>query len=129
MALVKDNMASKRQLQIITGVFGGVALALVLADVGIYYWAAYQRSRQPRSRSRSQYDSSGRSIGSFLARATDQFLVLLGASLFVTTLLFAFYSDWVLAALAEDIVGRPTRDNAVYYWLYFAAKRLPMLSI
>ncbi|KAK0627467.1 hypothetical protein B0T14DRAFT_474270 [Immersiella caudata] len=124
LALVKNNISSNHQLQIITGVFGGVGLVLVLADVGIY-WLASRRSGQDELR----YYGGDSEIGKLVAKAANSILVLVGASLFVGTLLFAFYSDWALAALAGDIVGRPTRDNAVYYWLYFAAKRLPMLSI
>ncbi|KAF8242305.1 hypothetical protein K440DRAFT_565706 [Wilcoxina mikolae CBS 423.85] len=41
----------------------------------------------------------------------------------------AFYSDWILAGLAENLIGVPTGDNAVLYFLYFAAKRLSIFSI
>ncbi|KAK0730252.1 hypothetical protein B0H67DRAFT_446995, partial [Lasiosphaeris hirsuta] len=122
MELVKENIASNSQLKIITGVLGGVALALILADACIYWMP-------PRSRSLYRPDSNtGRVVARIAARIAGQFLSIVGASLLVMTLLFAFYSDWALAALAGDIAGQPTRDNAVFYWLYFAAKRLPMLS-
>lgn len=42
--------------------------------------------------------------------------------------LAAFYSDWVLGAIAHDLVGTPSDDNAVTYWTYFFAKRIPMFS-
>jgi len=41
------------------------------------------------------------------------------------------YSDWALAVLTHNIIGRPKSDKryiVVLYWMYFAAKRLPMLS-
>ncbi len=40
----------------------------------------------------------------------------------------AFYSDWILAAIAKNMTGTPTTDNAVFYWVYFVAKRLPFFS-
>jgi hypothetical protein len=39
------------------------------------------------------------------------------------------YSDWILGSIAEDLVGLPSSDNAILYWTYFVAKRLPLLSI
>ncbi|KAF8848145.1 hypothetical protein BDZ45DRAFT_664884 [Acephala macrosclerotiorum] len=41
----------------------------------------------------------------------------------------AFYCDWILAAIAGNWGGFPSSDIAILYWSYFAAKRLPMLSI
>jgi hypothetical protein len=41
----------------------------------------------------------------------------------------AIYADWVLAGVARNWAGTPSSDVAVLFWLYFAAKRLPMLSI
>ena len=41
----------------------------------------------------------------------------------------AIYSDWILAAIAENLVGIPSSDNMILYWTYFIAKRLPLLSI
>ncbi|KUJ17721.1 uncharacterized protein LY89DRAFT_781865 [Mollisia scopiformis] len=40
----------------------------------------------------------------------------------------AFYCDWVLASIAGNWAGLPSSDTAVLYWIYFASKRLPMLS-
>lgn len=42
--------------------------------------------------------------------------------------LAAFHSDWILAAIAGTWAGAPSSDIAVIYWIYFASKRLPMLS-
>ena len=50
-------------------------------------------------------------------------------SLFLGGLLAAFYSDWVLAGLAGNLIGVPSRDNSALYYSYFAAKRLPFFSI
>jgi hypothetical protein len=32
-------------------------------------------------------------------------------------ILAAFYSDWVLGALARNLVGVPSGDNAYLYWI------------
>jgi hypothetical protein len=40
----------------------------------------------------------------------------------------AFYCDWILAAIAGSWAGLPSNDIAVLFWVYVAAKRLPMLS-
>jgi hypothetical protein len=44
-------------------------------------------------------------------------------------LMCSVWSDWVLAAIADNWAGMPSGDIAVFFWVYFAAKRLPMLSI
>jgi hypothetical protein len=43
--------------------------------------------------------------------------------------LVAFYSDWILVAIAENLSGSPSSDNAVVFWIYFAAKRLPFFFL
>lgn len=40
----------------------------------------------------------------------------------------AFYCDWILAALTNNWSGAPSNDIAALYWIYFVAKRFPMLS-
>ena len=40
----------------------------------------------------------------------------------------ALYSDWILAAIADNFAGVPDGNNAALYWTYFAAKRLTMAS-
>jgi hypothetical protein len=40
----------------------------------------------------------------------------------------ALYSDWVVAAIASSYSGVPDGNNLVLYWMYFAAKRFPLLS-
>ena len=47
--------------------------------------------------------------------------------------LAAFYSDWMLAAVAVQVnnvswAGYPSDDNAVLFWTYFLFKRLPFFS-
>jgi hypothetical protein len=49
-------------------------------------------------------------------------------SFVILTVLITLYTDWVLVVLVGDWVGVPSSDNQVFYWTYFAAKRLPILS-
>ncbi|KAF8660104.1 hypothetical protein AX16_001662 [Volvariella volvacea WC 439] len=46
----------------------------------------------------------------------------------VFIILAAFYSDWALGMMTDNLLGLPTNDNTIFYWTYFAAKRLPMFS-
>jgi hypothetical protein len=55
-------------------------------------------------------------------------LVGLAVSVFLIFILLPFYCDWVLGAIGEDLTGLPSSDNAILYWLYFAAKRIPGFS-
>jgi hypothetical protein len=41
----------------------------------------------------------------------------------------AWYNDWILAAIAENYSGLPSSDNAVLYWGYFIAKKIPLGSL
>ncbi|KAF2623500.1 hypothetical protein BU25DRAFT_349931 [Macroventuria anomochaeta] len=40
----------------------------------------------------------------------------------------ALYGDLVLGAIADNLLGLPSADFAPLYWVWFIAKRLPMLS-
>lgn len=46
----------------------------------------------------------------------------------VVGVLFAFYSDFAIGAMAGNMAGVPSSDNAVLYWVYFFAKRFPLFS-
>ncbi|QIW96918.1 hypothetical protein AMS68_002436 [Peltaster fructicola] len=56
-----------------------------------------------------------------------------GAALLLFSCIFivavVFFSDLVLAALNNNWSGYPSGDYALLFWLYFACKRLPMLSL
>ncbi|KAM7190203.1 hypothetical protein V8F20_009825 [Naviculisporaceae sp. PSN 640] len=103
MNIVRKNIASNHQLQIVTGVFGGV-VAFMIIGVVILGLCAF-------------------------GKVWVSLLTGIIVGIFVLTILFALYTDWALACMVGDVVGRPSRDNQVLYWLYFVAKRLPMLSI
>ncbi|TFK73130.1 hypothetical protein BDN72DRAFT_791320 [Pluteus cervinus] len=53
-----------------------------------------------------------------------------GALFFFSAFTFfaALYADWALGLIANNLVGLPSSDNSKFYWTYWAAKRLTMLS-
>ena len=42
--------------------------------------------------------------------------------------LSAFYSDWCLGLMLDNLLGTPSSDKSAFYWTYFVAKRLTMFS-
>ncbi len=108
--LVKHFIADSRELQTITYVFGGVAVGSILVVAIIIFIGSWEGEN---------FFSS--LFGSSVFAAVFSFFVL--------TILFALYADWVLGCIAGDLVGFPSSDNAFFYWAYFAAKRLPIISI
>jgi TM2 domain-containing membrane protein YozV len=40
----------------------------------------------------------------------------------------ALYSDWALGVLTGNLAGEPSEDTRILYWIYFVAKRLPLLT-
>ena len=42
--------------------------------------------------------------------------------------LVSLYADWMLGAMVNNLLGVPSGDNALIYWLYFGSKRLNMLN-
>ncbi|KAF8660096.1 hypothetical protein AX16_001654 [Volvariella volvacea WC 439] len=52
--------------------------------------------------------------------------IIVGVGTF--TVLSAFYSDWVLGAMTDNLFGMPVEQNAARFWAYYIAKRLPMFS-
>ena len=113
MNIVKHNFGDNQQLRTITYVFAGVsggipAVVAILLFCGLAF---------------CDDDNDGCCSHIFTVVLSG-----LGLVVFMLTILFAFYSDWVLAALTGDLVGWPSSENALFYWTYFAAKRLPMLS-
>lgn len=77
---------------------------------------------------RRQYDS-GRRLGLGPWRLLFRiFLFLVGGAVTTAGVLAVLYSDFALGVVAANMTGWPSSDNAVFYWIYFIAKRLPLLS-
>ncbi|TFK75698.1 hypothetical protein BDN72DRAFT_885711 [Pluteus cervinus] len=58
----------------------------------------------------------------------EAFLWGLLCSTVVFTILAAFYSDWALGIMTNNLVGLPSGDNSGIFWSYWVAKRLTMFS-
>ncbi|KAK0707865.1 hypothetical protein B0H67DRAFT_588803 [Lasiosphaeris hirsuta] len=111
LAIVFETMENSR-VRIITYVFGCVVGLGVVVAVS--------------------YIMSGRSDlgpGGFGSRVGWSLAAAIGVAIFEMLFLIAFYTDWVLAALAGDMLGvhLPTA-NLASALIYFFAKRAPMLS-
>lgn len=101
-------------------IFGGIAIGLGglagIVPMILYYIDKADREERGRARRGLKFLGGG---------ALVVFLVLLLTSGFLA----ALYSDWVLAGLAGNLIGVPSKDNSVLYYGYFGAKRLPFFSI
>jgi hypothetical protein len=89
--------------------YGALALFIFLAVMGFAIGACCWPDRLPGS-------------GIIAAFGTAALVFGFGA---------VIYSDWALAAVANNMVGSPDGNNiyvTILYWTYFAGKRLPMLS-
>jgi hypothetical protein len=104
-------------VRIITYSFGGLIgglTGILLCLVGIVVTCAKDK------------ESTSGVLGEFMAGG---FFVSVFTPITMAGITAAFYSDWILAAIAGDgWAGTPSDDNAIFYYTYFAAKRLPMLS-
>ncbi|KAF8534809.1 hypothetical protein BDD12DRAFT_755045 [Trichophaea hybrida] len=104
-------------------IFGGIiiglgGLAAVLAVIFYHVDRADKLSSDEQRRKRRRLKFLGGGA-----------LVVFGVLLVVCGFLAALYSDWVLAGLAGNLIGVPSKDNSALYYAYFAAKRLPFFSI
>jgi hypothetical protein len=113
-SLVGQTIMTNKDVKIITAVFGGVTLALAAVTGLVVCCALISDSKSSASHLFESMFASGISA--------------VGISVGLFAILGAFYSDWILAAIAENLSGAPSSDNAALYWSYFAAKRLPFFS-
>jgi hypothetical protein len=63
---------------------------------------------------------------SIKVRTEATFFVVLGFGIAGLGVFAALYSDWGLAAIAGNYSGIPSGDDAILYWGYFLAKRIPL---
>lgn len=103
--LVSQLFSQSRDIRIITGVFGGATLLILLLYT--FFITVFT----------PKFWGSHSSLWNFF----------LGAN-FLYFFFGAFYSDCILAAISRSWSGAPSSDIAIIYWVHFAAKRLPLLS-
>jgi hypothetical protein len=102
-SLVKETWLDSPAVRVVTYVFGGIFGAIIFTILVFS-----------------------------LLKGLEILLAIPLAGLFAPTIVLAvlgvFYSDWILAAVAGNMAGLPSSDVEVLYWLYFAFKRVPLLS-
>jgi hypothetical protein len=109
-SLVSDTIRVNHDVMVITAVFGSITLAVVVVlSIVVCH---------------EMVDEDNGCCGTFFATGFSA----CGAALGLLGVLGAFYSDWILAAIAENMAGTPSSDNAALYWTYFIAKRMPFFS-
>ncbi|KAK3381758.1 hypothetical protein B0H63DRAFT_476570 [Podospora didyma] len=106
-------------------------LVLGLAVVGVLLFGAVFPCcffvRRKWNRALAEYDMQEvprRGPSTFRCILKDAFL-----GLFLVGTLALLFGDWILAAIAGNVVGAPDGINAALYWTYFVAKRLPFFSL
>jgi hypothetical protein len=122
LSLVFKEIGQNAHVKIITEVFGTVicflaGLMLIVGIIGMY----------------SQCCGSRKEVNNLSMENLGKGTVAIGIMLFLvagsaTSVLAALYSDWVLGAIAGNLVGLPSGDVAPLYWGYILAKRLPFFS-
>ena len=120
MSLVFKEIGRNAHVKIITEVFGGVIVSLA-GIMLIVYWCALCCG----SGRKQVHNSSMEDLGKNTVAIGVMVFVVAGSA---TSVLAAFYSDWILGAIAGNLVGLPSGDIAPLYWGYILAKRLPFFS-
>jgi hypothetical protein len=124
LSLVFKEIGKNAHVKIITEVFGAViafpaGLMLIFGIIGMCSQCCGGRTEKEVNN--SSMENLGKST---VAVGIMVFLVACSA----TSILAALYSDWVLGAIAGNLVGLPSGDVAPLYWGYILAKRLPFFS-
>jgi hypothetical protein len=122
-SLVFKEIGHNAHVKIITEVFGAViafsaGLMLIFGIIGMCSQCCGSRKEVVNNSSMENLGKNTVAIGIMV------FLVAGSA----TSVLAALYSDWVLGAIAGNLVGLPSGDVAPLYWGYILAKRLPFFS-
>jgi hypothetical protein len=97
-------------IHIITAAFAATAVLIASLKILVHFWGD---SRIPGKDAAAEFGRKNLGKTSFC---------------FAFGFAVALFSDWILAAIAQNFVGTPSENNLVTYWAYFVAKRLPMLA-
>jgi hypothetical protein len=122
LSLVFKEIGQNAHVKIITEVFGTVicflaGLMLIVGIIGMYSQCCGSR--------KEVNNSSMENLGKGTVAIGIMLFLVAGSA---TSVLAALYSDWVLGAIAGNLVGLPSGDVAPLYWGYILAKRLPFFS-
>jgi hypothetical protein len=130
---------SYQPVRAVTGAFLGIAVGLGIIAALAIPRTGYKETYHPREPEGMQYVLSLFGLGSndygydvrrheykswgCLSAATNVIPAVVAFVGFFT----ALYSDWALGVMTRNLAGAPSLDIAVLYYIYFAAKRLPLL--
>lgn len=93
-----------------------IAFGSVVGAVGglgfIFFWIGFSTPSSEKEADASYKKRS--TIGSAISSLALNLLALVPTIILILT---AFYSDWILGALAGSLVGVPSGDNAMLYWV------------
>ncbi len=105
LSLVAKTIGSNHNVMIVTAVFGAITL-FVAAVVGMIVCCTF-----------TDKASTKKIFGSLVGSGVTAGVTALGCF----GVLGAFYSDWILASIAENMSGAPSSDNAALYWTSYIA--------
>ncbi|KAF2664603.1 hypothetical protein BT63DRAFT_93599 [Microthyrium microscopicum] len=120
--IISASYAHKPQVREVTNIFIGIGVGpTVLYVLGVVLWKLLERPKP--NASGMKVDKAKVAEGVMHTTVAVTILVIWAG------MLAAFYSDWVLGAIAGDLAGRPSAANKPIYWTYFLAKRIPFFSL
>ncbi|SPQ21436.1 8b286668-35fc-4987-9deb-17832c2848eb [Thermothielavioides terrestris] len=102
MDIVKNNMGTAGRLRAVTGAFGGITLFLVL----LFVIGSMFEERDTNRRLNKEQGEPPRDRRGQIAELLSNFSIVmfLSFSVAMVAILFAFYTDWALAAVAGDLL-------------------------
>ena len=123
LSLVFKEIGHNADVKIITEVFGIViafpaGLMLIVGIVSMCRQCCGSRKEEVHNSSMEDLGKTTVAIGIMVSLVAGS----------TTSVLAALYSDWILGAIAGNLVGLPSGDVAPLYWGYILAKRLPFFS-
>jgi len=129
---------SYQPVRAVTGAFLGIAIGCGVIAALLIPSTGYKETYHPREPQGIQYVLSLVGLGSGNYGYDVQrheykswgglsaFLNIIPAVLAFIGFFAALYSDWALGVMTENLAGVPSSDIRVLYWIYFAAKRIPL---
>jgi hypothetical protein len=131
-AAIRIKSDNGRLTILLWGIFYGLGMALGLAGLGSLANNAWVYSRVIRLVTVAFGGVTGGSIALTILYSCccgGGWEVLFRNIFLIFGILPALYSDWVLAGLANNLIGVPSSDNMALYIGYFVAKRFPFFSL
>ncbi|KAF8892900.1 hypothetical protein BD779DRAFT_1669928 [Infundibulicybe gibba] len=119
MSLVIQNAQGSAVMKLTIGFYCIVGFGVAIFALGLCMNLTKEK-KKPDPNSKQSSDDDG-----------ELFLWGMGGfafSLTTFTILAAFYCDWALGMMTHNLIGLPSGDHSGFYWTYFFAKRLTMLS-